>query len=179
MVLKIQKNKCKWLVGSVSWTSAKPNFTNCSSFPPSNALDDLLFDEVSVKVILRPSTEAIQSISNGHLLVWTTSSVLIQSPPFIDSLDISRTHGWRGASGNKKFPGAMLPLFDQNLQTSCLNFLSRSSPSSLPEVIELHRNGAVLGGIPISTLVLVSNLWTLLQLQLHPNSHSSDPKLTC
>ena len=34
------------------------------------------------------------------------------------------------ASGNKKFPGAMLPLFDQNLQTSCLNFLSRSSPSS-------------------------------------------------
>ena len=29
MVLKIQKNKCKWLVGSVSWTSAKPNFTNC------------------------------------------------------------------------------------------------------------------------------------------------------
>ena len=49
------------------------------------------------------------------------------------------------ASGNKKFPGAMLPLFDQNLQTSCLNFLSRSSPSSLPEVIQLHRNCAVLG----------------------------------
>ena len=70
MVLKIQKNKCKWLVGSVSWTSAKPNFTNCPPpYPPSIALDDLLFDEVSVKGILRPSTEAIQSISNGHLLV--------------------------------------------------------------------------------------------------------------
>ena len=82
---------------------------------------------------------------------------IFQCPPFIDSQDISRTHGWRGASGNKKFPGAMLPLFDQNLQTSCLNFLSRSSPS-LPEVIQLHRNGAVLCGIPISTLVLVSNL---------------------
>ena len=40
------------MVGSVSWTSAKPNFTNCPPFPPSNALDDLLFDEVSVKVIL-------------------------------------------------------------------------------------------------------------------------------
>ena len=52
MVLKIQKNKCNWLVGSVSWTSAKPNFTNCPPYPPSIALDDLLFDEVSVKVIL-------------------------------------------------------------------------------------------------------------------------------
>ena len=59
---------------------------------------------------------------------WTTWSVFIQCPPFIDSQDISRTHGRTGASGNKKFPGAMLPLFDQNLQTSCLNFLSRSSP---------------------------------------------------
>ena len=75
MVLKIQKNKCKWLVGSVSWTSAKPNFTNCPPYPTSNALDDLLFDEVSVKGNTnRPSAEAIQSISNGHLSVRTKSS---------------------------------------------------------------------------------------------------------
>ena len=40
------------MVGSFSWTSAKSNFTNCPPYPPSIALDDLLFDEVSVKVIL-------------------------------------------------------------------------------------------------------------------------------
>ena len=99
IMLKIQKNKCKWLVGSVSWTSAKPNFTNCPPpYPPSIALDDLLFDEVSVKVILiglqlKPYKASAMGIFwYKNKVKWIYISI-IQCAPFVDFLDISRTHG--------------------------------------------------------------------------------------